>query len=226
MTEKKKGIGISRILREPVNGLTHLIGALLAIAGMVVLIVKASDPPKPWHLTTFSIFGAGMILLYTVSTLYHWLPLSEKATAQMRKLDHIMIFVLIAATYTPFCLIPFRGVFGWSLFGCVWAIAVIGTVFKIFWIHAPRWISAGVYVFMGWLAIVGIGPMVRTLQPGAIFWLVTGGVLYSTGALIYATKKPNPIPNWFGFHEIFHIFVILGSCAHFWVFYKYVMVMS
>ncbi len=226
MKLKNKGIRIVHILREPINGLTHCIGALLACAGLVVLIIKASDPVKPWHITTFSIFGAGMILLYTVSTLYHWLPLSEEGTARMRKLDHIMIFVLIAASYTPFCLIPFRGVFGWSLFGCIWAIAIVGTAFKIFWIHAPRWISATVYVLMGWLAIVGIGPMVRTLQPGAIFWLVTGGVFYSTGAAIYAIKKPNPLPNWFGFHEIFHIFVILGSSAHFWVLYRYVMVMN
>ncbi len=220
------GNTLLRYLREPVNGLTHFIGALLACAGLVVLVMKASDPVKPWHITTFSVFGAGMILLYTVSTLYHWLPLSEKGTARMRTLDHIMIFVLIAATYTPFCLIPFRGVFGWSLFGCIWFIAVVGTVFKLFWINSPRWISAGVYVLMGWIAIVGIGPMVRTLQPGAIFWLVAGGILYSTGAVIYALKRPDPWPGWFGFHEIFHVFVILGSSAHFWVFYRYIMLMD
>ena len=226
MEDNIGGNNLLRYLREPVNGLTHFIGALLACAGLVVLVMKASDPVKPWHITTFSVFGAGMILLYTVSTLYHWLPLSEKGTARMRTLDHIMIFVLIAATYTPFCLIPFRGVFGWSLFGCIWFIAVVGTVFKLFWINSPRWISAGVYVLMGWIAIVGIDPMVRTLQPGAIFWLVAGGVLYSTGAVIYALKRPDPWPGWFGFHEIFHVFVILGSSAHFWVFYRYIMLMD
>jgi hemolysin III len=225
-TIRVQNIGLLNILREPINGLTHFIGALLACVGLALLIYKASDPVKPWHLTTYTVFGVGMILLYTVSTLYHWLPLGEKGEARMRKLDHIMIFVLIAATYTPFCLIPFRGIFGWSLFACIWSIAVFGTVFKMFWIHAPRWISAAVYVCMGWLAIVGIVPIIKTLQPGAVFWLFTGGLLYSTGALIYALKRPNPWPKCFGFHEIFHIFVILGSSAHFWVLYKYVMVLN
>ena len=144
----------------------------------------------------------------------------------MRKLDHIMIFVLIAASYTPFCLIPLRGVWGWSIFGCVWTIAVIGIVFKLFWIHAPRWISSSIYVFMGWIALVGIVPIVRALQPGALFWLFAGGVLYTAGAIIYAFKRPNPFPAMFGFHEIFHIFVVLGTASHFWVLYKYVMMLG
>ncbi|MFY9398088.1 MAG: hemolysin III family protein [Desulfomonilia bacterium] len=219
--EEGQGIRAWKKLREPVSGLTHCVGALLAVAGMVALIVKAADPPRPWHLTTFSVFGAGMILLYTVSTLYHWLMLSEAGTARLRRLDHIMIFVLISATYTPFCLIPFRGAFGWSLFGCIWSIALLGIVFKIFWIHAPRWVSVMLYVLMGWLAVVGAGPMVRILQPGAVFWLVTGGVLYTVGALVYAFRRPNPIPTWFGFHEVFHLFVMMGTGAHFWVLYRY-----
>jgi hemolysin III len=134
----------------------------------------------------------------------------------------MMIFILIAATYTPFCLIPLRGAWGWSIFATVWAVALIGIVFKIFWISSPRWLSALMYVFMGWIMIVGIVPLVRSLQTGALFWLFTGGVLYSSGALIYALKRPNPIPHILGFHEIFHIFVMLGSLAHFWTIYHYV----
>lgn len=220
--ELKTWVAIRRFLREPVNGLTHCIGAILAVVGLVFLVLKASNPPRPWHITTYSIFGAGMILLYTMSTLYHWLPLSDRGVARLRKLDHMMIFVLIGATYTPFCLIPLRGGWGWSLFGSVWAIAVLGMIFKIFWIHSPRWISAMVYVFMGWIAIVGIVPIVKTLQTGAVFWLFAGGISYSVGALIYAVKRPNPLPNIFGFHEIFHIFVMLGSLSHFWAIYHYV----
>ncbi len=213
-------------LRDPISGLTHFIGALLAVAGLVALIVKASNPVRPWHLTTYCVFGVGMILLYTASTLYHWLPLSSEGRARLRKLDHMMIFVLIAATYTPFCLVPLRGAWGWSMFGTVWAVAAMGMVFKVFWIHAPRWLSAAMYVCMGWIVIVGIVPLVRTLQPGALVWLLAGGLLYTTGALIYAVKRPNPIPHIFGFHEIFHIFVMLGTMAHFWTVYKYVSLFS
>jgi hemolysin III len=226
MIKQHSIIQLVRTLRDPVSGLTHCIGALLAFVGLIVLVIKASSPLKPWHLTTYCIFGIGMILLYTASTLYHWLPLSHDGTSRLRKLDHMMIFVLIAATYTPFCLIPLRGAWGWSIFGTVWAVALIGIVFKMFWISAPRWLSALMYVFMGWIMIVGIVPLVRSLQPGALFWLFTGGVLYSSGALIYAMKRPNPIPRILGFHEIFHIFVMLGSLAHFWTIYHYVSAFS
>jgi len=217
---------IMRSFREPMSGFTHFIGAVLAVAGLVILVCKASSPVKPWHITTFSIFGSGMILLYTTSTLYHWLMLSDRGVARMRKLDHIMIFILIAASYTPFCLIPLRGAWGWSIFGVVWAIAIVGIVFKVFWMHAPRWMSSAVYVSMGWIALVGIMPLVRALQPGAVFWLFAGGILYTTGAIIYALKRPDPFPKVFGFHEIFHVFVMLGSSAHFWVLYRYVMVLN
>ncbi|HOS96248.1 MAG TPA: hemolysin III family protein [Deltaproteobacteria bacterium] len=217
---------MARSLRDPVSGLTHFIGALLAVAGLAALIVKASNPLRPWHLTTYCVFGAGMILLYTASTLYHWLPLGSTGRSRLRKLDHMMIFVLIAATYTPFCLVPLRGAWGWSIFGTVWAVALMGIVFKAFWIHAPRWLSAAMYVCMGWIVIVGIVPLVRTLQPGGLFWLVTGGLLYTAGGLIYAVKRPDPFPEVFGFHEIFHIFVMLGTLAHFWTIYKYVSAFS
>ena len=225
----KKDKGIVRLiqgLRDPVSGLTHFIGALLSVAGLVMLIIKASNPLKPWHLTTYCVFGVGMILLYTASTLYHWLPLSSEGTARLRKIDHMMIFVLIAATYTPFCLIPLRGAWGWGIFGTVWAVAIFGIVFKIFWINAPRALTSVVYILMGWIAIVGVGPLVRTLQAGALFGLFAGGVLYTTGGIIYALKRPNPIPRILGFHEIFHIFVMLGTFAHYWTVYRYISAFS
>ena len=225
----KKDNGIARLiqgLRDPVSGLTHFIGALLSVAGLVMLIIKASNPLKPWHLTTYCVFGVGMILLYTASTLYHWLPLTSEGTARLRKIDHMMIFVLIAATYTPFCLIPLRGVWGWGIFGTVWAVAIFGIVFKIFWINAPRWLTTVVYILMGWIAIVGIGPLVRTLQTGALFGLFAGGVLYTIGGIIYALKRPDPVPHIFGFHEIFHVFVMLGTFAHYWTVYRYISAFS
>ena len=209
-------------LREPLNGLTHCVGAVLAVVGLILLISQSLDPLKPWHLVTFSVFGAGLILLYTTSTLYHWLPLSENGVRQLRRLDHIMIFILIAATYTPICLIPLRGPWGWSLFGSVWACAILGIFLKLFWLHAPRWFSTTVYIVMGWLAVAGAWPLLTALHMGGFLWVLTGGLFYTIGAVIYVTKRPDPWPNIFGFHEVFHIFVILGSIAHFWVMYGYV----
>jgi hemolysin III len=208
-------------LREPMSGFTHCFGALLAAVGLVVLVLKTTEPFRPWHLVTYSIFGTSMVLLYAVSTLFHWLPLSTKNILQLRKLDHIMIFVFIAATYTPFCLIPFRGPFGWSVFVCIWVIAALGTVFKLYWIKVPKKICLSIYFFAGFFSLVSTGHILRTLQPWAIFWLVAGGISYTTGAIFYALEKSDDTPPFFGYHEIFHIFVMLGSSAHFWVIYRY-----
>jgi hemolysin III len=209
-------------LRDPVSGLTHLGGALLAVAGLALLLAESSSPAKPWHLVAFSVFGVAAIGLYVASTCYHLIPYGEKRTARLRKWDHIMIFFLIAGTYTPICLIPLRGPWGWSLFGVVWGLAVAGLVLKLFWMQAPRWLSTGTYVLMGWLVLVGVYPLVRAMQPGALAWLLAGGLFYTAGGVIYALKRPDPWPARFGFHEIFHILVMLGTFSHFWVMYRYV----
>jgi len=209
-------------LRDPVSGLTHLAGAVLAVVGLVLLLVKASSPAKPWHLVTFSIFGATMIGLYVASTCYHLIPYGEKRTPRLRKLDHIMIFFMIAGTYTPICLIPIRGAWGWSLFGTVWGLALTGLVLKLFWMNAPRWLSTANYLLMGWLVLVGVYPLVQALSTGALIWLLAGGLFYTAGGVIYALKRPDPWPSCFGFHEIFHILVMLGTFSHFWVMYRYV----
>jgi hemolysin III len=208
------------------SGLTHCIGAILAVAGLVFLILESVNPVKPWHIFSFSVFGTGLILLYTASTLYHWLPLSENGIRNLRRLDHIMIFILIAATYTPVCLIPLRGPWGWSLFCSVWALAILGIFLKLFWLQASRWFSTTVYIVMGWLAIAGVWPLIMALHVEGFIWVLMGGLFYTIGAVIYAIKLPNPWPNFFGFHEIFHIFVMLGSVSHFWVMYEYVAKLS
>lgn len=210
-------------LKEPINGLTHLIGALFSIAGLVLLVYFAAIKGTVWHVVSFSIFGASLILLYTSSTLYHWLPLSERGTKIFRRIDHIMIFILIAGTYTPVCLVSLRGGWGWSLFGVVWGIAVAGIVLKMFWLQAPRWLYILVYVFMGWLAIIALLPLIRSIPLDGLGWLLIGGIFYSVGALIYGLKRPNIIPGWFGFHEIFHILTMAGSFSHFWLMFKYVL---
>ncbi len=213
-------------LREFVSGLTHCVGGVLAIIGLVLLVATASSPFRPWHLVTFTFYGTSMVLLYTISMLFHWLPLSEKGILRLRRLDHIMIFVFIAATYTPFCLIPFRGALGWSIFACIWAMAALGGVFKMYWIHVPKWLCLTPYFFAGCFAFIATGPIIRTLQPWAIFWLIAGGIFYSIGALFYALDKPEPTPRLIGYHDIFHVFVILGSIAHFWVIYRYINVFN
>ncbi len=212
-----------RILREPVNAISHGAGALGSVAALAVMVAYAAVRADAWHVVSFSIFGATLILMYTSSFLYHALRISEKGLMIFRRIDHIMIFMVIAGSYTPLCLVPLRGPWGWSLFGTVWGIALAGIFLKIFFMNAPRWISTLIYLIMGWLCIVAVYPLVKTLAPMALLWLALGGAFYSVGALVYALKRPNPFPGIFGFHEIWHCFVIMGSACHFWLSFNYLM---
>lgn len=209
-------------LKEPVSGLTHLLGALAAVAGLVLLLVFGARYGTARHLTGFAIFGASLILLYLASALYHLLTLSDRATLTMRRIDHMMIFVLIAGTYTPICLVPLHGAWGWSLLSVVWTIAVAGIVLKLLWMQAPRWLSTLFYVGMGWVVVVAAIPLVRSLPAGGLLWLGIGGLAYTVGAVLYALKWPNPWPKVFGFHEIWHLFVLAGSFSHYWLMLRYV----
>lgn len=219
-------MNIVKNLREPMNGFTHFIGVLLSVIATILLINISLNPYKPVHLISFSIFGFGMIILYTISTLYHWLSLSEAGIVKLRKADHIMIFIYIATTYTPVCIIALNGTLGWSLLAAVWGIALAGIIIKLFWMNAPRWLSTFIYLLMGWLAVVVIYPLIDTLQTRALMWLLTGGLFYTIGAVIYALKKPDPFPGILGFHEIFHLFVLAGSFSHFWMIYKYIAILD
>ena len=210
-------------LREPISGLTHGVGVLLSIVGLVLLVYHATVYSTVWHIISFSIFGASLILLYTASTLYHLLPLSEKGVALLRRIDHMMIYVLIAGTYTPVCLVVLRGAWGWSLLVSVWLVAIVGICMKIFWFNAPRWLSTLFYTLMGWLVVVASWPLIQSIPLGGLGWLAAGGLLYTIGALIYGFKWPNFNFKWFGFHEIFHLFVLGGSFSHFWMMYRYVL---
>jgi hemolysin III len=212
-----------KTLKDPISGLTHLIGVILSFVGLILMVYEAAVAGKPWHVVSFAIFGASMILQYTASTIYHWLPLSPKGTKILRKLDHIMIFILIAGTYTPICLVPLRGAWGWSLFGSIWGLALAGLFLKLFWLEAPRWLSTLIYGIMGWLVIVAIWPLVQVLSLAGLMWLAAGGFFYTVGAVIYGIKKPDPWPGVFGFHEIFHVFVLFGSFCHFWLMYRFIM---
>ncbi len=205
-----------RLLRDPVSGFTHLGAAIAAVIGATVLVTLAAVHHKWWHLGAFIVYGISLVLLYIASTLYHLLPVSEHARRVLRQLDHVAIFLLIAGTYTPLCLVPLRGPWGWSLFAAVWVLALAGMAVAIFAIDAPRWLTVGLYLGLSWLVVIAIWPLVHRLPPAGLFWFALGGLFYTIGAVIYGVKKPDPVPGVFGFHEIFHLFVMAGSAAHFW----------
>ena len=209
-----------KIFKDPLSGLTHFIAAMLSIAGLVFLLIQDGEFTAR-HYVSYSIFGSGMILLYTFSTLYHWLPLEGKKREMVRRIDHIMIFVFIAASYTPVCLITLGGGWGWSIFGVIWGITIAGFFLKVFWLNAPRILYTSVYLLMGWIAVIAIWPLFQKMASSGLLWLTIGGLFYTAGAVIYAVKKPNPWPKIFGFHEIFHVFIMLGSFSHFWMVYHY-----
>jgi len=216
-------ISCTKIFREPVNAISHMAGALASMAGLTLLIVFSAIRADAWHVVSFTIFGTTLFLMYTASSLYHGLKISEKVLRVFRQIDHIMIFMVIAGSYTPICLVPLRGPWGWSIFGTIWGIAILGTGLKIFAMAVPRWLSTLIYLVMGWLCVIAIYPLVKILEPACLFWLAAGGFFYSVGAIVYSIKKPDPFPKVFGFHEIWHLFVLLGSASHFWLVFKYLM---
>ncbi len=210
-------------LREPISGFTHFIGVLLAIVGMVVLMYKGIVPYRPIHAISYFVFGVGMISLYSASTLYHWMPSDDKEKLDyLRRIDQMMIFLFIAGTYTPLCLIPLRGSVGWISFTIIWIMAIAGIFRKITGVREPLWMTYSVYLTMGWFAVMMLYPLFLTLSAWALFWLFCGGIFYTVGALIDIMEKPDPWPKLFGFHEIFHILVLLGSACHYWMIYKYI----
>ena len=206
--------------KEPFNSYSHMLGVLLSIAGLAMLVLQSRDSLQ---VIGFSIYGASLILLYSASTIYHWLELSPRGQDILRRFDHIAIFVLIAGSYTPVCLVTLQGGWGWTLFALVWSLAFGGIVLKVFFRHLPSWLSATVYVGMGWLAMLAIGPLVESFPPQALGWLFGGGVAYTVGAIIYALERPDPFPQVFGHHEIFHVFVLAGSALHFVFMSQYVL---
>lgn len=202
-------------LREPVSGLTHLAGVLLALVGLCVLLSRASGAGRVDQTVAFGVFGCSLVALYGASALYHLLPVSPAVVAKLRTLDHAAIFILIAGTYTPICLLALEGGWGAGLLGLVWTLALCGVVVKIFWMGAPRWLSVGLYLAMGWLAVIAIPAILQAVPPGGIAWILGGGLVYSAGAIIYGLKWPNLVPGVFGFHELWHLFVLVGSACHF-----------
>jgi hemolysin III len=200
-------------LREPVNSLTHWAGALLALAGLVALLVIGWDTPA--KIISLAVYGVSLIVMFSASATYHMVRVKDRALEIFRKVDHAAIYFLIAGTYTPFCVNAFEGFWKWGMLSIIWSLALIGIIVKVFYIRAPRWLNAGIYLVMGWLCIAAVGQMVAALPVWVIGWLIAGGVIYSLGAIVYITKIFNFIPGVFGFHEMWHIFVLLAAAAHF-----------
>ena len=211
-------------MREPINTITHLFGAGFGLIALIVMIANAVVKHNMTYFIGGVIFGVSLILLYSASSIYHWFKGSEKTIKRLRKMDHSMIFVLIAGTYTPICLTVLKGEQGWILLGLVWGLAIIGTVSKILFINMPRWLSAGMYLFLGWLSLIFIVPIFNALPTGGFIWLVAGGLLYTVGSVFYATKSTRIKLGRFGFHEIFHLFILAGSLSHFILVNSYIFI--
>jgi hemolysin III len=200
-------------IREPVNSLTHWAAAVLAVIGLIALLTISWGTPA--KVISVAVYGASLIFLFSASATYHAVHRKEKVLEIFRKVDHAAIFLLIAGTYTPFCVLGFSGFWQWGMLTIVWSLALIGIVVKIFYIHSPRWLNAGIYVLMGWIGIAAAGQIFTALPLWVIGWLVAGGVIYTLGAVVYSTKLFNFVPGVFGFHEIWHIFVMIAAAAHF-----------
>ena len=213
--------------QDPVSCGTHAIGAAAAFAGGVIYLFRAVGEHVPvLALAAAMCFCLSMIALYSASAIYHFSPGDAKTQgvkSRLRKLDHCSICLLIAGSYTPICLLTLKGPWGWTLFGLIWTMAAAGIALSILWINAPRWLSAGVYLAMGWLAIIAIYPLSKVLSAYGMVLLVLGGVLYTIGGVLYGLKWPGRNNPRFGCHEIFHVFILAGSIVHFLMMYQVVM---
>ena len=212
-------------LREPVNGITHLIGALLSITALIAMLIKITLTNNTATSTYFSViaFGVGMILLYSASATYHSVISTDKVIKALKKVDHTMIFILIMGSYAPFCLIALHNTAGFILFTAVESACTLGIIFKLCWVTCPRWLSSVIYIAVGWFALFAIYPISKVLPTIGVVLLLLGGILYSIGGVIYALKKDAFKIGAFGTHEIFHIFIMLGTLCHFIAVYSYIL---
>lgn len=211
-------------IREPGSAITHFIGMMMAIVAATPLMVKVASESDPTAYIAMAVFICSMVALYGASALYHSVTVKESVLRVFRKVDHMMIFVLIAGSYTPVCLIVLGGRLGYTLLAVVWGIAAAGMVIKVCWITCPKWFSSVLYIAMGWVCLAVFGTLWNTLPHSAFLWLLAGGIIYTAGGVIYALKLPvfNSKHKNFGSHEVFHLFVMGGSICHFVFMYLYV----
>ena len=213
---------MNKHVKDPGSAITHFIGMLMAIFAAISLLIKAAREPERIYLISLAIYAISMILLYAASTTYHTFDISEKWNTILKKIDHMMIFVLIAGSYTPICVLVLDRPIGLILLAIVWAIALIGIIVKAFWVYCPKWFSSVLYIGMGWTCVIAFSNILNNLTPFEFGWLLAGGIIYTIGGIIYALKLPvfNSLHKNFGSHEIFHLFVMGGSACHFVVMYS------
>lgn len=211
-------------IKDPGSAITHFIAMILAIIAATPLLIKSAQDPTQFHTTALTIFILSMIGLYAASTIYHTLDISPAINKLLRKIDHMMIFILIAGTYTPVCLIVLGDKTGWSLLALVWGIAIIGILINACWITCPKWFSSLIYIAMGWVCVLAFTKIINALPKAGFHWLLAGGIIYTAGGIIYALKLPlfNAKCKYFGSHEIFHLFVMGGSLCHYVMMYCFV----
>ncbi len=201
---------------ERFNSVSHLVGTALAIAGLAVLVVKASLHGDPWRIVSFSIYGATLVTLYLASALYH--SIRGRAKRTLQTFDHIAIYLLIAGTYTPFTLVTLRGWLGWTVFGVVWGLAIVGILIDTLHRTGPRIIPVVLYLLMGWISLIAIKPLLRVLPGAGFAWLLAGGLFYTVGVIFFALEGRMPHA-----HGIWHLFVLAGSISHYVTVLVYVM---
>lgn len=216
---------IEEHIKDPGSAITHFIGMLMAIFAAVPLLIKAAHEPSRIYAISIAIYAISLILLYAASTTYHTFNKSEKINTILKKIDHMMISVLIAGSYTPICLLVLKGKTGIILLSIVWGIAIVGILIKAFWVYCPKWVSSVLYIGMGWTCVLAFTQLLNSMSPAAFGWLLAGGIIYTVGGVIYALKLPlfNSRHKYFGSHEIFHLFVMGGSACHFIVMYAFVL---
>lgn len=200
-------------VRDPFCGWSHMCGVVLSIAALLTLVFMSLG--KPWHLTGFVIYGVSLITLYLASTLYHSLPVTPGRMERLLIFDQVAIYLLIAGTYTPLCLVTLRGPVGWTLLAVIWGIAVAGSVIRMSWRGAPIWLPVVLYLLMGWLCVAAYQPLAHSLPAAALWWLVAGGIIYTVGTVVFASQRPRLWPGTFSSHELWHVFVLGGSACHF-----------
>jgi hemolysin III len=206
---------LNDIFKDPISGLTHLATAIAALVGGVFLLLAA---PANWPARAAAlVYGVTLVLLFAASATYHLVKTRPARELLLRRLDHTAIFLLIAGTYTPVCVIVLTGTLRWVMLTAIWSMALAGIGFKLLTMRSPRWLSVAIYMAMGWLGVLSFGPLFQALPPPAMLWLLAGGLLYSLGAVVYATKWLDFYPGVFGFHEVWHLFVTAASGA-FYVF--------
>jgi hemolysin III len=206
--------------REPFNAYSHYLGALISAIWLFFLMKAGSNSPLSYQVSFF-VYGISVILMFLSSGIYHTLNVQNKTEELFRLFDHIMIYVVIAGSYTPMCVIALQGAWQTGMLIGIWTFALAGILKKTLWLNAPRWLSTALYLLMGWVSVIILPQIWKILPSAFIYWIALGGLFYTAGAVIYAIRKPNPIPTAFGFHEIWHLFVMGGAFSHYWAIYYY-----